>query len=338
FDVEGGEKKVAVSTAYRWTATSSASWLTLTPSSGNGGSSSKEITVTAEENKTVSVANRRTAKITISTIDAPQNVTREVTVEQKEPAVAMTCSPTTASFTHVGGATIVRVTSNVNWAVSVPDLDKDWVALSTESGSQDGTFIISVAPSSLNISRGSRVTLKGGSNLTAYITITQSAVTAGPDSVTLSSKRLWVRPGETKQLTATVYPSNILNKDVIWASDDVTKATVAGGWVVGIAEGKTIIRVITVDGGKTAACAVDISITDASEEVEAAPPRVSVGAGRLTVSSPAAEQVSFYTVGGALLLQVQKAADAATFDVSRLPKGTLIVTGSSGWAEKVIVP
>jgi hypothetical protein len=58
--------------------------------------------------------------------------------------------------------------------------------------------------------------------------------------------------------------------------------------------------------------------------------------GILSVNTPAAEGIEVYSVGGQLLYRVQKAAGAATFDLNRLPRGVLIVRGSSGWVRKAV--
>jgi hypothetical protein len=58
--------------------------------------------------------------------------------------------------------------------------------------------------------------------------------------------------------------------------------------------------------------------------------------GLLTVYTPAAEQIAVYSATGALLYQAQKPAGEAAFRIGHLPKGALIVTGSSGWSVKVV--
>ncbi|MDR1675907.1 MAG: hypothetical protein LBR86_05520, partial [Tannerella sp.] len=58
--------------------------------------------------------------------------------------------------------------------------------------------------------------------------------------------------------------------------------------------------------------------------------------GILSVNTPVAEGIEVYSVGGQLLYRVQKAAGAATFDLNRLPRGVLIVRGSSGWVRKAV--
>jgi hypothetical protein len=58
--------------------------------------------------------------------------------------------------------------------------------------------------------------------------------------------------------------------------------------------------------------------------------------GILSVRTPAAERIDVYSVSGSLLYQVQKASGEATFNLKRLPKGVLIVRGSSGWTRKIV--
>ena len=60
------------------------------------------------------------------------------------------------------------------------------------------------------------------------------------------------------------------------------------------------------------------------------------GDGRaLHVISPAAEKVGIYSVGGKLLYSLDKPAGKAS--VSGLPKGVLVIKGSSGWVKKAVI-
>jgi hypothetical protein len=58
--------------------------------------------------------------------------------------------------------------------------------------------------------------------------------------------------------------------------------------------------------------------------------------GGITVNSPRAEQIAIYSTGGQLLYRVHKPAGIAAFNLNGLPRGALIVRGSSGWTEKAI--
>lgn len=73
-----------------------------------------------------------------------------------------------------------------------------------------------------------------------------------PRSVTL-------KVGETKEIIATITPANADNKTVSWSTSDQSVATVADGLVTAVKEGSATITVTTIDGGKTATCAVTVS-------------------------------------------------------------------------------
>lgn len=66
--------------------------------------------------------------------------------------------------------------------------------------------------------------------------------------------------GKTTTLTATFAPTNATNKNVTWASDAESIATVdANGVVTGVAVGTANITVTTEDGNYTASCTVTVS-------------------------------------------------------------------------------
>jgi hypothetical protein len=58
--------------------------------------------------------------------------------------------------------------------------------------------------------------------------------------------------------------------------------------------------------------------------------------GVLSVNTPTSERIEIYSVSGALLFDVQKPQGAATYSLSHLSKGVLIVRGSNGWVKKIV--
>ena len=65
--------------------------------------------------------------------------------------------------------------------------------------------------------------------------------------------------GDSMTLTATVVPSNAMNKNVIWTSSDPSVATVSQSGVVTALEfGTTTISVNSFDGNKSATCVVTV--------------------------------------------------------------------------------
>jgi beta-xylosidase/glucan-binding YG repeat protein/uncharacterized protein YjdB len=85
---------------------------------------------------------------------------------------------------------------------------------------------------------------------------TESTTGAG---VTLDSKTLSLAPGNTAQLTATVEPSDAVNKNVKWTSSDEKVVTVdSNGKITAVADGTTTITVTTEDGNFTDTCIVTV--------------------------------------------------------------------------------
>ncbi len=88
------------------------------------------------------------------------------------------------------------------------------------------------------------------------------------ESVEISSTAASLLPEENLQLTATVLPSFVENKNVNWSSDNKSVATVSNtGYVTAVAEGTAHITATSVaDGTKSATCTVTVvgSITSAT--------------------------------------------------------------------------
>ena len=65
--------------------------------------------------------------------------------------------------------------------------------------------------------------------------------------------------GATQKLEAKVLPENATNKAVTWSSDNPNIATVSNdGTVTGVANGSTVVKCTTVDGGYVRECAVTV--------------------------------------------------------------------------------
>jgi formylglycine-generating enzyme required for sulfatase activity len=77
--------------------------------------------------------------------------------------------------------------------------------------------------------------------------------------ITLSASSLSLAVGDTSALTFTISPSDATNKNVTWSSIAPNVASVANGMVTAVSAGNATIIVSTADGGKTAACDVNVS-------------------------------------------------------------------------------
>ncbi|MBQ5970757.1 MAG: Ig-like domain-containing protein [Clostridia bacterium] len=86
-------------------------------------------------------------------------------------------------------------------------------------------------------------------------------VGSGVGYVRLNAGDAELRIGQTKQLTATVYPSTATNKTVIWTSSNASVATVnQNGLVTAVGDGTCDIIATTAEGARTAACKVTVTI------------------------------------------------------------------------------
>ena len=79
-------------------------------------------------------------------------------------------------------------------------------------------------------------------------------------SITLDVTDLVMTAGETQHLKPTIYPTNATDKRVSWSSSDDTVVSVSNaGYLTAKKAGKATITVTTVDGEKTATCAVTVN-------------------------------------------------------------------------------
>ncbi len=99
-------------------------------------------------------------------------------------------------------------------------------------------------------------TVDGAKAATCSVTVLPSVVPV--EGVTLNHGSMTLDVGQSSTLTATVSPANATNKSVTWSTSNASVATVSNGVVTAVAPGTAIITVTTVDGGKTATCAVTV--------------------------------------------------------------------------------
>ena len=149
----------------------------------------------------------------------------------------------TATLTAVVSPT--NATDNtVMWSSSDP---------SVASVSQDGL----VTAVGLGTATITVTTVDGGFTATCSVTVSGISV----ESVSLDESTLLISKDRSRQLTATVLPTNASNPAVEWSSSDETVATVSfEGLVTGIKAGSATITVTTIDGGLIATCDVTVEM------------------------------------------------------------------------------
>jgi uncharacterized protein YjdB len=79
--------------------------------------------------------------------------------------------------------------------------------------------------------------------------------------VTLTPTSITMNIGESRQLTATISPSNATNQNVSWSSSAPNVVTVLNGQITAISAGTATITVTTIDGGFTAQSLITVNDT-----------------------------------------------------------------------------
>lgn len=78
-------------------------------------------------------------------------------------------------------------------------------------------------------------------------------------SISLNMNDISLNVGKSETLTATIYPTNATNKNVLWTSSNTSVATVNNGVITAVSAGTSIITVTTLDGNKTSSCTVTVT-------------------------------------------------------------------------------
>lgn len=155
--------------------------------------------------------------------------------------------------------------ANVCAFTKISGSEKVVVMANMRSGNSNYTIPASLAGSYVDAFSGSSVTLTSGATqaLTAfqYRVLTNASVPNVPvTGVSVSPTSVSVAAGLTRQLTATVAPSNSTNQNVSWSSSNTSVATVnSSGLITAVAAGTATITVTTQDGNKTATCTVTVT-------------------------------------------------------------------------------
>ena len=76
--------------------------------------------------------------------------------------------------------------------------------------------------------------------------------------ISLNKSEVSLRIDETEILTATITPANATDTNVLWESSNASAVAVENGKLTATGYGSAVITATTVDGGKTATCAVEV--------------------------------------------------------------------------------
>ena len=158
------------------------------------------------------------------------------------------------TYAHTSGSVISNTTTSTNIGttastITIPTGSLTW----TQMSGYGDDFSIEV-PLASNSGSYPYVYVYG-----AEIEVDYTAETVHPTSVSVSPTTASIEVGGTVTLTETLLPSNASDKSVTWSTSNSSVATVSNGVVTGVGAGSATITVTTVDGNKTATCAVTVT-------------------------------------------------------------------------------
>jgi uncharacterized protein YjdB len=150
------------------------------------------------------------------------------------------------------------------------------------------------------------------------------------DSVSLSEHSITIMETETHQLTATVFPENTTNKNVVWESSDPTVATVdADGLVTAVSRGTAKIIVITEDGQFSDTCAATVTFTTDIEQSKINKievyPTVTAGPVHILLSGKTTKTAHITDVHGKVLQTVRLQPTENTIDLTSFKAGLYLI-------------
>ena len=184
--------------------------------------------------------------ITAKTKDGKVVATSKITVEELAP----TPTPmviTSISFTDDNVS--VEKDKSLNLIVEIEPVELSSSKLSWES-SDNSIVTVDDNGKITGIKKGTAtitVTTNNGKKATCTVTVVDNTIPV--ESITLNPSEVEIGVGGSKQVIATIEPSNATNRELIWTSNNINVATVdANGIVTGVGVGETTITVKTKDG------------------------------------------------------------------------------------------
>ena len=204
-------------------------------------SSNNKNVATVSSTGVVTAVGVGTTKIIVTTNDGGFTATSTVTVTAAPVSVTgVTISPTSFNLTVDKTRTLTAMVK----PSGATNTGKTWTSSNEDVAKVSSTGVVTA------IGVGTaEITVKtndGGYTAKSIVTVTDAKIYV--NNITLSDSSLILLKGSTKEVTATVSPSNATNKDVVWSSSNSSVATVSStGVVTAVDAGNAVIYVKSAD-------------------------------------------------------------------------------------------
>jgi len=246
--------------------------LTITTKAGATQTSTGKITVSGTTFTLEHTGTGETFSVTVNTNSSSGgtmlSITGDIPIDNsatKVPAPSTLIPPnqTTVAVTGVSlkstTSLVVGGTETLSVVIDPPTATNKTVTWSSSNGSV-ATVSANGAVTAVTAGTATITVKTVDGNKTAACTVNVSATAVAVTGVSLNKQSTSLNVGGAETLIPAITPSNATNQNLTWTSSNTSAVTVStGGLVTAVAAGTATITVSTVDGNKTAACAVSVS-------------------------------------------------------------------------------
>lgn len=184
FNNTAGSVNVTINAEASWTASSSASWIDISPASGGSGTSTMKVSVSPNTS-----TSERSGYVNLS-IGGSQRI--QIPVRQR--GIYIETEQTELSFNAAGGSQNLSVLSNTNWTVSSAP---SWITVSPSQGEGNGSVKVTASDNPYTTNRSGVVHLtQTGLSIDVAVSVSQAGKTFNVNTTVLNF--------EDKQSTQTI--------------------------------------------------------------------------------------------------------------------------------------
>ena len=167
FTREGGTQSFTFSCNRDWSVSASENWITVSPSSGTPADGEITVRITCSANTTY---DGRSATITVRVEDLSETIT--VT---QDTGIGLILSPTTFDLTNEAQDIVIEVQKNVQYAVTIDEASKSWIAQKGTKALSSEKVTFSIAANESYDNREGKITFKQtDGDLVQTVTVKQS--------------------------------------------------------------------------------------------------------------------------------------------------------------------
>ena len=247
FGKDAGEGSFSIESNTKWTVSSTVSWLTFTPASGEG---NRSVTVSVIANGELNV---RTGTVTVKT-EGGMEKTVQVTQGGIDPFIILDSDEATVEA--AGEEVTVTVNASGAWTVQIPEDAEEWVTLTSQQGVSPAVF--TVAANTSTDERSATVTFKlTDDDVQTQFTLTQAEMPPYVSVEEAHKTQNFSSDGDEKTVPVSsnaAFTATVPQADAGWCTVEVTPDGIE-------------IKVDPYYGAADRSTTITLSVTGGSEDV-----------------------------------------------------------------------